>query len=156
MLITAGHITALPFFRFIFQSLYYSSLGQHALVSICLLLGEVNIPIDESFCASVPDVSRVTPSLKAFISSAVRPQDFHSIVTPNKHPNCKSCRPAQPILLPEVSFVENKRLTGCLDIRALAPLSLPSLISPNKRTKAGQIQGEVSFFIWENRKGLYI
>lgn len=98
--ITAGHITALPFFRFIFQSLYDSSLCQRASVSICLPRREVNIPIDESLCASAPDVFRVTPSLKAFISSAVRPQNFHSIVTPNKHPNCKSCRPAQPSLLP--------------------------------------------------------
>lgn len=96
--------------------MYYSGLCQHAPFSICLLKGEVNIPIDESLCASIPDVSCVTPFSEAFISSAVRPQDFHSIVTPNKHPNGKSCGPAQPSLLPEVSFVENERLTGCLDI----------------------------------------
>lgn len=56
MLSTAGHITALPFFRFIFQSLYYSSPSQHALVSICLLQWEVNISTDKSLCASVPGV----------------------------------------------------------------------------------------------------
>lgn len=78
--------------------------------------GEVNIPTDESVASSVPDVSRATPSSKAFIASAVRPQNFHSIVTPNKHPNCKSCGPAQTSPLHEISFVGNERLTGCLDI----------------------------------------
>lgn len=56
MLSTAGHMTALPFFRFIFQGLCYSSPSQRASVSICLLRGEVNISTDKSLCASLPGV----------------------------------------------------------------------------------------------------
>lgn len=85
--------------------------------------------------------------LKVFIFSAIWPQHFHSIVTPNKQPDCQSCRPAQPSLLPEVSLVENERLTGCFDIRAL---SVPLLISPNKR-KPDHMQGRVSFSVWRKQ-----
>lgn len=94
--------------------------------------GEVNIPIAESMLVSIPDVSCVTPFPEAFFPSAVWPQNFHSIVTPNKYPNDKSFRPVQSSLLPKVSFVENEKPAGCFDIWAL---SLPSLISPNKEQK---------------------
>lgn len=139
---TSGYIPALPFIRFISQGCLHSSLFQFAWFAICSLQVEGDIPLDESRCfySHVP--------LKVFIFSVVWPQHFHSIVTPNKQPDCQSCRPAQPSLLPEVSFVENERLTGCFDIRAL---SVPLLISPNKR-KPDHIQGRVSFSVWRKLK----
>lgn len=68
--------------------------------------------MDESLCASAPDVLHVIPFPEAFISSAVEPQNCQCIAIPNKHPNCWSYRPAGPSPLPEVSFVENEKLSG--------------------------------------------
>lgn len=96
MLITAGHITAAPFFRFAFPSLYYSS--PQPLCSSFHLFTARGRKYSYRWKLCVPPFQMFLvrqPFLKAFISSAVRPQNFHSIVTPNKHPNCKNCRPAR-------------------------------------------------------------
>lgn len=62
------------------------------------------------FLSVKADAFTLTPLLQVFIFSAVWPQDFRSVVTPNKQPNCQSSGPARPSLLPEVSFADNERL----------------------------------------------
>lgn len=84
------------------------------------------------------DAFTLTPLLQVFTFSAVWPQHFHSIVTPNKHPDCQSGRPAQPSLLPEVSFVENERLRLLWHTSFISP---PSNIPKQKRSQTTYMAG---------------
>lgn len=117
LLITSGDIPAPPFICFISHSQFHSSLGQFA----------------SEYCWRC-----------IYLFSCPTTAFFTALLPTNKQAACQSCRPARPSLPPEVSFVENERLTGCFDTRAL---SLPLVISPNKRGARPHTWRGVSFHL---------
>lgn len=132
-LITAGHITATPYFRFIFQSFVFFK----ATPACCCSFHWFAARGEEKYaCRRKPVGPRFQmflvrhPFFLLFLSRHLSLQLSHRrifvvLLLQTNIPTVRAVGLPGQVFEPEVSFSDNEKATGCLDTRALAPLSPP-------------------------------